>query len=140
MKTGKYIPLGYYNNVKIGYGTVDFKNLKTIYLSFNAWVQPEEMEDFDSSIFKTRRKVKEYIGDLQDKHFKQQCIVDLDVRTKGIKLEKRSFMDLEITLFVNSHFDVKSKDTKNKIKNILESVIDNSFSDKKLFNFHKTKK
>jgi hypothetical protein len=74
MKTGKYIPLGYYNNVKIGYGTVDFKNLKTIYLSFNAWVQPEEMEDFDSSIFKTRRKVKEYIGDLQDKHFKQQCI------------------------------------------------------------------
>ena len=28
MKTGKYIQLGIYNNVKIGYGTVDFKNLK----------------------------------------------------------------------------------------------------------------
>lgn len=140
MKTGKFIPLGYYKNVKIGYGTVDFKNLKTIYLSFNAWVQPEEMIDFDSSIFKTRRRVKEMIGNLHDMHFKQQCIVDLDVRTKGIKLEKRSFMDLEITLFVNSYFDVKSKDTKNKIKNILESIIDNSFNDKKLFNFHKTKK
>jgi hypothetical protein len=32
MKIGKYIPLGEYNNVKIGYGTVDFKNLKTVYL------------------------------------------------------------------------------------------------------------
>jgi hypothetical protein len=31
MKIGKYIPLGIYKNVKIGYGTVDFKNLKTIY-------------------------------------------------------------------------------------------------------------
>ena len=49
-------------------------------------------------------------------------------------------MDLEITLFVNSNFDVKSKDTKNKIKNIIESIIDNGFNDKKLFNFHKTKK
>jgi hypothetical protein len=29
MKIGKYIPLGTYNEVKIGYGTVDFKNLKT---------------------------------------------------------------------------------------------------------------
>ncbi len=32
MKTGKFIPLGTYDDVKIGYGTVDFKNLKTIYL------------------------------------------------------------------------------------------------------------
>jgi len=28
MKTGKFIPLGHYGNVKIGYGTVDYKNLK----------------------------------------------------------------------------------------------------------------
>ena len=29
MKIGKYIPLGDYKEVKIGYGTVDYKNLKT---------------------------------------------------------------------------------------------------------------
>ena len=141
MKTGKYIPLGIYNNVKIGYGTVDFKNLKTIYLKLNSWVQPEnDTEDYNQTILKTRRKIKEYIYNLKDSNFKDQCIVDLDIRTKGIKLEKRSFMNLEITLYVEKQFDVKSKEIKNTIKNLLEDVIDASLIDKKLFNFHKSKK
>ena len=141
MKTGKYIPLGTYNNVKIGYGTVDFKNLKTVYLKLNSWVQPEnDTEDYNQTILKTRRKIKESIYNLKNSNFKDQCIVDLDIRTKGIKLEKRSFMNLEITLYVEKQFDVKSKEIKNTIKNLLEDVIDASLIDKKLFNFHKSKK
>ena len=141
MKTGKYIPLGIYNNVKIGYGTVDFKNLKTVYLKLNSWVQPEnDTEDYNQTILRTRRKIKESIYNLKDSNFKNQCIVDLDIRTKGIKLEKRSFMNLEITLYVEKQFDVKSKEIKNTIKNLLEDVIDGSLIDKKLFNFNKSKK
>jgi len=141
MKTGKYIPLGTYNNVKIGYGTVDFKNLKTIYLKLNSWVQPEnDTEDYNQTILKTRRKIKESIYNLKDSNFKNQCIVDLDIRTKGIKLEKRSFMNLEITLYVEKQFDVKSKEIKNTIKNLLENVINDGLIDKKLFNFNKSKK
>jgi hypothetical protein len=141
MKTGKYIPLGTYNDVKIGYGTVDFKNLKTIYLKLNSWVQPEnETDDFDHMIHKSRRKVKEIIYNLKNPYFKQQSIVDLDIRTKGIKLEKRSFMNLEITLYVDRQFDVKSKEIKNNIKDILSIVVEDGLSDKKLFNFYKTKK
>ena len=141
MKTGKYIPLGTYNDVKIGYGTVDFKNLKTIYLKLNSWVQPEnETDDFDHMIHKSRRRVKELIYNLKNPYFKQQSIVDLDIRTKGIKLEKRSFMNLEITLYVDKQFDVKSKEIKNNIKDILSIVIEDGLSDKKLFNFYKSKK
>jgi len=141
MKTGKYIPLGTYNDVKIGYGTVDFKNLKTIYLKLNSWVQPEnETDDFDHMIHKSRRKVKEIIYNLKNPYFKQQSIVDLDIRTKGIKLEKRSFMNLEITLYVDKQFDVKSKEIKNNVKDILSYVIEDGLSDKKLFNFYKSKK
>jgi len=141
MKTGKYIPLGTYNNVKIGYGTVDFKNLKTIYMKLNSWVQPEnDTEDYNQTILKTRRKIKESIYNLKDSNFKNQCIVDLDIRTKGIKLEKRSFMNLEITLYVEKQFDVKSKEIKNTIKNLLENVINDGLIDKKLFNFNKSKK
>ena len=141
MKTGKYIPLGTYNDVKIGYGTVDFKNLKTIYLKLNSWVQPEnETDDFDHMIHKSRRKVKEIIYNLKNPYFKQQSIVDLDIRTKGIKLEKRSFMNLEITLYVDNQFDVKSKEIKNNVKDILIYVIEDGLSDKKLFNFYKSKK
>jgi len=141
MKTGKYIPLGTYNDVKIGYGTVDFKNLKTIYLKLNSWVQPEnETDDFDHMINKSRRKVKEIIYNQKNTYFKQQSIVDLDIRTKGIKLEKRSFMNLEITLYVDKQFDVKSKEIRNNVKDILCSVIEGGLSDKKLFNFYKSKK
>ena len=141
MKTGKYIPLGTYQNVKIGYGTVDFKNLKTIYLKLNSWIQADnETDDFDLTINKTRRKVKEIIYNLNNPNFKQQSIVDLDVRTKGIKLEKRSFMNLEVTLYVDKQFDVKSKETKNNVKDILLNVIEEGLSNKKLFNFYKSKK
>jgi hypothetical protein len=141
MKTGKYIPLGIYNNVKYGYGTVDFKNLKTIYLKLNSWLQPEnETDDFDYLISKSRRKIKEIIYNLQNPYFKQQSIVDLDIRTKGIKMEKRSFMNLEVTLYVDKQFDVRSKEIKNTISNLTESLIDNGLLDKKLFNFNKSKK
>ena len=141
MKIGKYIPLGTYNEVKIGYGTVDFKNLKTIYLKLNSWLQPEnETDDFNYVISKSRKKIKDLIFNLKSPYFKEQSIVDLDIRTKGIKLEKRSFMNLEITLYVNDQFDIKSKDIKNIIKDLFESVIDEGISDKKLFNFYKSKK
>ncbi len=140
MKTGKYISLGEYKEIKIGYGTVDFKNLKTIYLKLNSWLQPKDDDDFDTSIFKTRRVIKEIIYNLKNENFKPQCIVDLDVKTKGIKIEKRSFMNLEITLFIEKPFDVKSKSTKQMVKNIVENVIDCGFSDKNLFNFNKNKK
>ena len=71
MKTGKYIPLGEYNDVKIGYGTVDFKNLKTIYLKLNSWLQPEnETDDFDHVIYRSRRKIKEIVYNLKTPFFK----------------------------------------------------------------------
>lgn len=140
MKTGKYISVGEYNNVKIGYGTVDFKNLKTIYVKFNSWLQPEnDTEDFNLIISKTRRKIKENIYNLKNDNFKPQSIVDLDIRTKGIKLEKKSFMNLEITLYVEKIFDIKSKEIKELIKKTSYSIINDCLTDKKLFNFHKTK-
>lgn len=141
MKTGKYIPLGDYKNVKIGYGTVDFKNLKTIYLKFNSWLAPKnDTDDFDYIISIARKKIKELIYDLNDDRFKKQCIVDLDIRTKGIKIEKRSFMNLEITLYVENQFDVKNKEVKASLNKILCHVVDGGLINKTLFNFYKTKK
>lgn len=141
MKIGKYIPLGEYNNVKIGYGTVDFKNLKTIYIKLNSWVQPNNCdEDFNNSILKSRRKIKQIIQQLDLKEFKTESIVDLDIRTNGIKINKKSFMNLEITLFVNDFFDVKSKNTKKLIKSMIISIIDDGLTNNNLYNFSLTKK
>ena len=141
MKTGKFIPIGTYNNVKIGYGTVDFKNLKTIYLKLNSWLQPcDDVNDFDILVLKTRRDIKKIIREISNDKFKKECIVDLDIRTKSIKSDKRSFMNLEVTLFVEIPFDVKSKDIKKEISTIIYNIVDECLSDRNLFNFYKTKK
>jgi len=140
MKVGKYIPLGEYNNVKIGYGTVDFKNLKTIYLKFNSWVEPSNNDaDFDDLISKSRKSIKHKIYKLNNNKFKPQSIVDLDIRTNGVKINKRSFMNLDITLFVNEFFDVKSKSIKSEMKAFIIEIINDDLMDKNLFNFHKNK-
>jgi hypothetical protein len=141
MKTGKFIPLGYYENVKIGYGTVDFKNLKTVYIKLNSWLLPEsETDNFELILSRTRREIKTYLYYLENEFFKKENIVDLDVRTKGIKLEKKSFMNLEITLFVKNQFDIRDKEVKKTIKSISENIIDGNLKDKNLFNFYKNKK
>lgn len=141
MKTGKFITLGYYDNVKIGYGTVDYKNLKTIYIKLNSWIEPEDMDDeFNELLSKTKRKIKLRIYDLKSDLFKKESIVDLDVRTKGIKLGKKSFINLEITLFTQKHFDIRTKDLKNIIKKLLKDIIDLDLNNKNLFNFSKNKK
>jgi hypothetical protein len=72
-------------------------------------------------------------------NFKKESIVDLDIRTKGIKMNKRSFMNLEITLFVDKFFDVKSNLVKNLLKTFTHESIDSCLADKTLFNFNKTK-
>ncbi len=141
MKKGKFITLNTHNSVKIGYGTVDYKNLKTIYLQLNSWLEPTSAHenDFDKIIQKTRRSIKEKFYSLNSQYFKPQCIVDLDIKTKEIKNDKRSFMDLEITLYVNEYFDVRSKDIKQLINDITTDIIDNTLTNKNLFIFFETK-
>jgi hypothetical protein len=140
MKKGKFITIGVHNNVKLGYGTVDYKDLKTIYIQLNSWTQPsEDNHDYNRLIAKARRKIKEEIYTLNSDYFKPECIVDLDIKTNGIKTNKRSFMDLEITLYVNKHFDVKSKDVKETVFNLSKNIIDTVLTDETLFNFFEKK-
>ena len=140
MKTGKFIALGYYRDVKIGYGTVDHKNLKTIYIKLNSWLSPEnEDSEFENILSKSKRKIKLRIFDLQSELFKKESIVDLDVRTKGIKLGKRSFLNLEITLFTKQTFDMRSDELKTIIENLTKNIIDYDLDNEILFNFYKVK-
>ena len=140
MKKGKFITIGSYNNVKLGYGTVDSKNLKTIFIQLNSWIQPtNNTDDFDKLINKSRRKTKELIRDLKSDYFKLESIVHLDIKTNGVRTDKRSFMDLQITLFVNKEFDVRSKEIKDIVYNLSKNVIDEVLIDETLFNFHEKK-
>jgi len=140
MKTGKFIPMGYHQNVKIGYGTIDHKNLKTVYITLNSWVIPKEFDDYDQIINKTRNEIRRGIFNLNHEFFRKESIVDLDIRTKGVQLDKKSFMNLEITLFVDKQFDIKDNSIKHFVKSLSEDIINNKLINTGLFNFYKNKK
>lgn len=140
MKKGKFITIGVHNKVKVGYGTVDCKDLKTIYVQLNSWTQPNTEDcDYDRLIAKTRKQIKEIIYNLNCEFFKPQSIVDLDIKTSGVKTNKKSFMDLEITLYVEKYFDVRSKDIKQIVTDLSERLVDDVLIDSSLFNFHEKK-
>jgi hypothetical protein len=133
-KTGRYIPIGYYKNVKIGYGTINYIDLKTIYIKFNSWLLPEYINNYDLIISKTRNNIKRIIYNLNYDIFNKESIVDLDIRTNGIKAHKKSFMNLEVTLFIQNKFEIKS--IKPIIKEISKKIVDNGLTNKQLFNFY----
>jgi len=141
MKLGRYIPLGDHKNVKIGYGTINHKNLKTIYLSLNSWLEPNEIcDDYDAILRSSKNKIKRLVHNLGHGLFREESIVDLDVRTKGIKKEKRSFMNLEVTLYTLKQVNVKDKDLKTDMYGLLCEIIDTCLDNELLYNFHKKKK
>lgn len=141
MKLGRYIPLGSYKDIKIGYGTINYKELKTIYLSLNSWLDPyNNCDDYERIVKSARNKIKKLVYGLGHNLFRPESIVDLDVRTKGISQDKRSFMNVEITLYVIEQVNIKDKELKNSMDLLLKEIIDTCLDDKMLFNFHKKKK
>jgi hypothetical protein len=141
MKKGKSVKISGFKDFKINYGTVDFKSMKSVYLVIQAWVEPiVDLESWSSVVNNLRRDVKHKLLDSIDLNiFNNQTIVDLDIRTSGIQLGKRSFMNLEITFFLDSHIDFKSEALNKSLVNICKYIIKKSFKSNRYFSFHQSK-
>ena len=136
-KTSKYF--------RTSYGTVDVKSFKSIYLNLSSWVEPlHEIERWNERINRMKYKIKSTIhNSLTKTPFREKVIVDLDLRSSGIKMGKRSFMKCEVTLFLNNlknSKDLKSKEIKNSVELLTTEIIDKSFKTSKDFEFYSTKK
>ena len=103
MKKGKTSKLNLFDDAKCYYGTVDSKELKSIYLVLQTWVEPtDDFERWDRIIGEIKRQMLHTLLEVVDRAtFERKQIVDLDLRTSGIQKNKKSFLNLEITLFVN---------------------------------------
>ena len=71
---------------------------------------------------------------------KDTYIVDLDLRTNGIFYGKKSFLNLEITLFLNEEMDFKDPILKEKLKKIAKAIYSDNFKKNKYFDFTLSKK
>ena len=142
MKKGKSVKLNLYNPIKSVYGTVDSKNLKSVYINIQSWVTPkEEYENWNRIVSNLGREIKHSVYEsINTKLFQDTSIVDLDLRTSGISHGKKSFFNLEINLYTNSELDFKSIEIKDSIKIIVKSVFRNNILQNKYFDFSTSKK
>jgi len=142
MKKGKTSKIQGFNTSKIVYGTVDSINFKSLYLNLQTWVEPiNEPENWTRVVLNLSRAVKHSVYETLDKAlFDDSFIVDLDLRSSGLTLGKKSFMNLEINFFLNEEeLDFKSKEIKENLKNIVTRIYDENFNNNDYFNFTLTK-
>jgi hypothetical protein len=143
MKKGKNVKLKGYDSYKINYGTVDSKNLKSLYLNLQTWVEPKEFINSPTRIINNlSRTIKHSILDILDSNiFEDKFIVDLDLRSSGIQVGKKSFMNLECYFYIKeTNINFKSECIKTNIKKICNHIIESNFSNNKNFQFSMSKK
>jgi len=141
MKKGKTVKINQYQSLKTSYGTVDSKNLKSLYLNIQSWVQPkDEYEKWDRIVANLSRDIKHSVLEsLNTDYYKTHFIVDLDLRTSGIQINKKSFMNLEVNLFLNQEMDFKSNEIKDSIRMIIRQIYKDCVLKNKYFLFYPTK-
>lgn len=143
MKKGKSSKLSGYRSYKVNYGTVDSKNLKSIYLNIQTWAEPKtDISSPNREVNNLSRSIKHSVLENIDKDlYEDKFIVDLDLRCSGIQKNKKSFLNLECYFYLKElGNDFKSKEIKNSIKQITDSIIKNNFRENEIFKFSLTKK
>ncbi len=141
MKKGKSVKLNLYNPIKSVYGTVDSKNLKSVYINIQSWVTPKsDYDNWNRIVCNLSRDIKHSVyNSINTELFKEQTIVDLDLRTSGISHGKKSFLNLEVNLYTNQEMDFKSPEIKNSVKQIIKNIFKENVIQNKYFEFSPSK-
>jgi len=142
MKKGKSVKLNLFNPIKSVYGTVDSKNLKSVYINIQSWVTPkDDYDNWNRVVSNLGREIKHSVFEsINSKLFKETSIVDLDLRTSGISKGKKSFFNLEINLYTLCEMDFKCNEIKDSVKTIVKSIYKNNVIQNKYFEFSNSKK
>lgn len=137
MKKGKSVKLNLYSPIKSVYGTVDSKNLKSLYINIQSWVSPKfDHDNWNRVVCNLSREIKHSVfNSIDDELFKEQSIVDLDLRTSGISHGKKSFFNLEVNLYTTKEFDFKSPELKESVKEIIRNIVRDNVIENKYFDF-----
>lgn len=141
MKKGKTTKLSGYKSFKSHFGTIDSANLKSIFINVQTWVEPkDEVENWNRVVLNMTRSVKHTVlENINKEYFDTKFIVDLDLRTSGLQVKKKSFLNLEINLFLINEIDFKSPKLKKLVKGIIKSVYGDVINKNPYFKFYLTK-
>lgn len=137
-KFGKEKLLFKTNSFRVKYGTIDARTVDAIYIEVASWVEPLEISNFESQIRLMRNKIILDIKNSIDKcFFYDKFIVDLDLRSSGMMLNKKSFMLLEITVYPKTQHKFNADYLRVNIKKIADRAITSAQENK--LKFYSTK-
>ena len=139
MKKGKTSPIVGFKNAKVIYGTVDSIEFKSLYLNIQTWVEPiVNLESWNRVVLNLSRSIKHTIYDILDLNiFQENFIVDLDLRASGLVKGKKSFLNLEINLYLKSNVvEFKSKRLRDSLKKMTREIIQSNFAKNEYFKFY----
>ena len=129
-KFGKEKKIFKNDSFRVKYGTIDAAKLDAIYIDVESWIQPTKIINFERDIRLTRNKIINKIKELIDKEFFfENVIVDLDLRSSGMALSKKSFMCVEVTVYPKAIHKFNSELLTKKIQdvaNIIMNSVDNN--------------
>jgi hypothetical protein len=136
-KFGKEKKLFTDKRFRVKYGTIDAVKLNAIYLNVESWVQPKEIDNYDSYVRLMRKQIILKIKDSIDiTTFNENFIVDLDLRASGMSSDKKSFMFIELTIYPKEKLKFNSTLMFKKMKELSNLIVE-SLEQNKLNYFSK---
>jgi hypothetical protein len=124
-KFGKEKTLFKNDSFRVKYGTIDASKLNALYIDVESWVQPNEIINFDNKIRIIRKDIISKLKENLDKtFFHENFIVDLDLRSSGLSLNKKSFMFIEVTVYPKKFIKFNSEVLTNQVTSLALQTID----------------
>jgi hypothetical protein len=126
MKKGKEVNVKLNKKFKTYYGTIDNKDLKTVYVGISTWVIPLfDLDDYSRHISKIRKKIKTGIyQNINSQLFRNDHhIVDIDIKDSRIEFNKSSYLHVEIILFSKIKESVLSYTIKNDMIRFINGIL-----------------
>ena len=135
MKKGKSCVLKGYKKFKSTYGTVDSKNLKSIYLNLQTWVEPKNVEgNWERVISSISRSIKMLVSEIIDKTIFNEIRQNIDnlnthtpVKENGYKYNNVNY-NITCDISGGSIEYVDNYALKNSISNGRDLIIAKCFS------------
>ena len=142
MKTGKEIKNNLYESFKVKIGTVNNRIPKSIYIKIAGWANPIKQEDlnYERIISGLKKKIKSKIHECKsDRFYNNRTIVDLDMRSSGVRYGKKSYADCEITLFQKELIPINQSEVKDHLFGLTDTLINEVLENDEYFTFTKVK-
>ena len=126
MKKGKELNVKLNKRFKTYYGTIDNKDLKTIYVGVSTWITPlVDLDNYSSVIYQLRKSIKNGVyQNINHQLFRpDHHIISIDVKESRIEFNKSSYLNVEITLFVKNIESILSNTIKTDITRFINGIL-----------------